>query len=56
MQTSASTMTVAGAVGSATKTMSSMQQVVNPHKINNTMKQFAKVHGQLESHLLDVGV
>lgn len=46
LQTAAATTTVASAVGSATKTMASMQKAMNPQQVNATMQQFAKVGGR----------
>lgn len=43
LQTAATTTAVAGAVGSATKTMAAMQKQMNPQKINQTMMAFQKV-------------
>lgn len=43
LQVAQTTTTVAQTVGTTTKTMSAMQQAMNPAKISATMQQFAKV-------------
>ncbi len=46
-QTAATTQTVANAVSGATKTMTAMQQQMDPQKINKTMQQFAKENAKM---------